>query len=134
MLFHLIVMIALWNVTVLALQTRKLKLKVAKWFAQISTAMSGLDSIQIQVFFKLQARSSFSLYHRCSKNFANQRSLIQLTIGGKAVLNLGKILYISRDKRFSNWSLCQQNLTSEGFLFSIILDVMSTGSLISDCK
>lgn len=76
-LSHLIMMTALWGMNVLTLQRGKLKLKVANWIAQISTAASSLASIQIQglwtpsqVFFFF----FFLLYHRCSKNVTSQRS------------------------------------------------------------
>jgi len=100
-----------------------------EWLSQYSN--TGFLNCKPGVFFVVVC---FLLYHRCSKNVTSQRSLIQLKVGGKAVINPGKIFYISREERFSNLSLCQQDLASEGFLFSTLLDAMSTASFISEWK
>lgn len=110
----------------------------SKWLTdlpKLPLAMSGLASIQIQVFKTANQVFfcfCFLLYHSCSKNVTSQRSWIQLRAGGKAVINPGKIFYIRREQRFSNLALCQQNLARDNFLFPRLSDAMPTASFIRD--
>lgn len=77
-------------------QMGKLEAERGNWLVQRSTAASGLPTIQTGPWNFKPGVFLFVCFYFCtlSQIITSQRNLIQLKIGGKAVINPGKILYI----------------------------------------